>query len=336
MRLYLYFTIISFSVILISCQKQEITNYNGELPIYAEGYLESGGYAVLHLSNTMDLSILRDEYYAQDSSIEVYSKFNLHAILLKDGIIVDSLTGPIKSTSQGPIYYSRDHWWYLHGNSHIVEPGGNYQMVIKRTGHPDIIANCIVPNKVDFQIIDTIDNIKDRIYSPEDSPDSIGKRYYFNPMKIRIQFTDPSSQMNYYKIECFGIYRKSTILNNIRLNGWHEFAIDDIPLFEGHVIISDKMYIPESCFFNDKLFNGKTQSVDIYCRNILDSLISIRFYNITGDYYKRLKSSYLFEKAQIDRYSTPVQIYGNFTNALGFLAGCTISTINLNIRLNYY
>ena len=322
-----------------SCQKQDITSNTGAFPLYVEGYLESGQFAVVHISKTMDISTLWDDVNLEDSLTIVYKQNNLHALLLKDNVIVDSLTGPYKSTViDGPIKHW-DNWLYLHGTSHIIEQGGHYKVVIKRTLHPDIVAECVIPYKVEIQNIDTVvDHNSWLMFGDFTNPylpivDST-KLHYIHPFTMNLNFTDPAGQVNYYLINVYGL--RTRISTPDYPYYYMQFHLKDNSLFEGHSILNMQgSSIPTEAFFNDKLISGQQQHIDVsdaYSNYDADSLIRVNLFSISEGYYKNLKSTYLFKKDLADQFSTPVQIYGNFTNAYGFLAGQSVTTVDIKIK----
>ena len=96
-------------------------------------------------------------------------------------------------------------------------------------------------------------------------------------------------------------------------------------------IFDNDRYYKEK-FFSDKLFNGNHETLLINNVNVSDSLFSFNFISISEGYYKRLKSCYLYQKTLMNVYAEPTPIYSNFSNALGFLAGLTISSDTIRIK----
>lgn len=76
------------------------------------------------------------------------------------------------------------------------------------------------------------------------------------------------------------------------------------------------------------------QTLNLNLLQVSDSLVCINLVSISQGYYERLKSEDLYESNLDNAYSTPVQMYSNFTNAVGFLAGRTVSSDT--IRIPYF
>jgi len=213
-------------------------------------------------------------------------------------------------------------WWYLKGNNHLIEPGGNYKMLVNISGHPPMTASCIVPEKVEIQHIDTASNFNFIIQ----------KNFYLNNCKLT--FSNPPGQQHFYALESFSIKTKSLqfdtfiYYNNTRVidvkQFWYQSAFYDNPFFENHCLNSSE--IVGQPFFSDKLFNGNLVSVNLTPVKLYDSMFCVNLVSISQGYYERLKSEYLYYAATLNNYSTPVDVFNNFTNAIGFLAGRTVSS----------
>src|SRR5208283_1875562 len=150
-------------ILYTGCEKpQEILPPQGSNPFYLEGYLQTNRYAVIHLDITTSIANTQSFgnifHMDTDTIARFYNRF--HALLLKDGEVVDSLTGPYNNRITNDVYwpiasnfYIMD-WYYLKGNQHLVQPGGNYQMIVKRKGRPDMAATCVVPQIVPIESLD--------------------------------------------------------------------------------------------------------------------------------------------------------------------------------------
>lgn len=333
--------LLSLIILLISgCEKAETINgTDKDYPFYLEAYLETGQYAFLHISKTTALSqvpIDKDTnslgYMDADSAIRFYKNLNIHASLLKDGVVVDSLTGPFGdglNCWENYLYYSiipKSRWWYLKGNTHKIEAGGNYQMVVKIGSNPEMVASCKVPEKVDIQV--------------EEGDIAHGCPYicfdgihYYATKKYKLTFRDPP-QKNYYTLECYGIVKEYTKTKQWPLTGWITGAFDVNPSFENNLFIQKyRLLLPNvKPIFSDKLFNDNQESMVIIPGVRADSLLCINLVSISQGYYERLKSTFLYNKNIANRFSSPVQVYSNFTNAVGFLAGRTVSSDTVVLR----
>lgn len=325
-----------FLALLISgCEKSEILNGSDkDYPYYLEAYLETGKYAFLHISKTTVLSQVPFDkdtnslgYMGADSAKRFYENLNIHATLMKDGIVVDSLTGPF---GDGLNYWENfayclnipnSRWWYLKGNSHKIEAGGNYRMIVKIGSNPEMVASCKVPEKVDIQQLE-----EGEIYSGRGYCSFDGVNYY-TTKKYKLTFKDPPQQ-NYYALECYAIIKEDAKTKQWPLNGWISGVFEINPLFENNLFIQKyRFFMPNmKPIFSDKLFNDNQESIVVTPGVIADSLLCINLVSISQGYYKRLKSMFLFNENITNRYSSPVQVYSNFTNTVGFLAGRTVSS----------
>ena len=116
MKQYKLWLIISCLITVVGCQKQETAVNNGAKPIYLEGYLQTGQYALLHIGPTFDISD-QPPYYGNSgdppynnlqremdstATVQYYKDINVQVILYKDGLLVDSLT---KMFDNGISYY---------------------------------------------------------------------------------------------------------------------------------------------------------------------------------------------------------------------------------------
>ena len=329
-------------LITVDCEKSGlINNLNGNYPYCIEGYLETGRYAIVNISKTVSITqpVNLIKIMDFDSANTFYRQLKACVLLLKDGIVVDSLAGPF---SGGYNFLGNEAnikgYWYLQGRSHIIVQGGNYQMVVKIAGHPEMVASCVVPQRVDIQKIDTSVNKNlngNSFIPPGDSiqGDTLYGVYSYNYI---LTFTDPSSIQNYYRLENYTIGKKSEYKIGSYFNTWLNtpFYMDvtNENLFENRYVNGGFVYFCP--FFSDKLINGTQQTLNLNLMSISDSLVSINLVSISQGYYERLKSEDLYESNLDNAYSTPVQMYSNFTNAAGFLAGRTVSSDT--IRIPYF
>jgi hypothetical protein len=329
------FFLLSILYLFISsgCQKSgSLSIISDSYPYYVEAYLESGRYAIVHISRTYSFSrLLSQRTYESsnaDSAKEFYKKLNAHVLLLKDGIVVDSLTGPYTITYN---FLKFIQGWYMRGSSHIIQPGGSYQVVIKIPQQPDILASCIVPERVDIQKLDTINAQDGYLLGAGSYKDSV---HFIMDYIYQLTFSDPSAQQNYYVLEGYSINKKTTEGSG---DGWNVSYFQNNPIFNNKYVASDGA--PKfSPLFSDKLFNGTLKILDVKLARVAscvgDSLICLNLVSISEGYYERLKSVDLYTANQNNAYATPVEIYSNFTNAVGFLAGRTVSSDT--IRMIYY
>jgi hypothetical protein len=314
----------------MGCEKSgSIANDNGNNPYFIEAYLESGSYAIVHLFQTINITQPVDIYntMSADSVARYYKQINARVLLYKDGVLVDSLT---KLSCNGYSYmlYFETNFWYLQGNSHIIEPGGNYQMVVKIPSHPDMVASCKVPQRVDIQNIDTI---VDNNYTDGFSiglPNQKDSILIIHNYDFRLTFLDPANIQNFYTLECYYLEKKYTVYS--KLTSWIESEFGPNPLFENKAgPVNDSRP-----FFSDKLFNGTQEVIDLEPTES-DSLECINLVSISEGYYERLKSEDLYGANLNNAYATPVQMYSNFTNAVGYLAGRTVSSDTIKMKAFY-
>ncbi len=324
------------------CEKSgEIASSNttGNYPYYIEAYLETGRYATAHIAKTTSLSETQpaSEIFATDTDSVANFYSNFHALLLKDGVVVDSLTGPYDNNYDywRETDFNWSNWYYLKGNNHLIQQGGNYQMVVKLKGHPNMVASCVVPGVVPIQSLDTVNTGESWKYYPwQDStwgPEPANATFM-------ISFQDPPGQQNYYALECYGVWKVA----------WYNSQNPPIPVRWGAVLFDNEMfdnhwnnntvwtYAPFQGFFSDKLFNGQEKSFGFTTASF-DSLIAVHLVNISVGYYERLLTTYLFMINSINMYASPIPVYSNFSNAVGFLAGRTVSADTFNVKtLKFY
>jgi hypothetical protein len=209
-------------------------------------------------------------------------------------------------------------------------------MVVKIPAHPDMVASCVVPYKVNILSLDTILNNQYYTSSLESYPmpddsipgDTIVQVHNYN---FQLTFIDPANQQNYYKLEAYDIYKRYIMESH----GWWinlEFNNTDLwftylPVFEN---VSSNTYIEP--YFSDKLINGTKQILNLQNGWGSDSLIYVNLVSISKSYYDRLKSEDLFETYTYSQLAAPVEMYSNFTNAVGFLAGRTVSSDTIKMQ----
>lgn len=347
MKAYILIIVIICTIIYSGCEKSGETassNSTSVFPYYLEAYLQTGKYATVHISQTTSLSTTQNvsDFFAMDSDIVVRFYSHFHALLLKDGLVVDSLTGPYDDNyvywRQANFFWGN--WYFLKGNKHVIQQGGNYQMVVKLQGHPNMIASCIVPDVVPIKSLDTVNN---RPTSSNHFLDSLLQTSNVSPVFI-LTFQDPPGRQNYYGLECFSVwkssyYRSRNITGPITYN-WNLVVLQDNPIFDNHWNDNTTWtYWPSLGFFSDKLFEGQTESFGFSAgSSVEDSLIAVHLVSLSEGYYQRLLTTYLFMMNSINMYSSPVPIYSNFSNAVGFLAGRTVAsdTFNLVTKQIYY
>lgn len=336
MNKYILFFSLFLILLIPGCEKSEITNSTEkDYPYYLEGYLEAGRYALLHISRNTDIFKSQYDFFnyglaIADSAARFYSDQNVHALLLKDGVVVDSLAGPYNDGSEYWRLYSYEdsvpqyRWWYLKGRLHKIEAGGNYRMVVKIGSNPEMVASCRVPETVKIQHIDSVMNTD--FFGFEQNN---GHTYWY-PSCYKITFKDPVG-VNFYKLECYSIRKNQGSGFRWPLSGWMNCPFFECPLFENN---SSYGWVLDP-FFSDKLFDSHQESVVVKPQFDGDSLFCIKLVSISEGYYRRLKSMYLFEKNLSNMYASPVQVYSNFTNATGFLAGRNVSSDTLTFPLAY-
>lgn len=319
-------------MVFYGCEKSgEINTTNTNYPYYIEAYLETGRYATAHISKATSLYLTQSVYSYWDtdldSAIKFYNKF--HALLLKDGVVVDSLIGPYDNHYNYwlNIDYNYD-WWFLKGKNHLIKQGGNYQMVIKLAGHPNMTASCVVPQVIPIQSLDTVNNGQTwKYYPPQDS--IVGP--IPNQTAFQITFKDPPQQQNYYAFELYKI-NKAVWYNYQSTPQWISAGIYDNSIFDNHIINNTSWgYSLSQGIFNDKLFKGQEKSFVFTTPPGCDSLIAVNLVSISQGYYERLLTTYLFILNSINIYASPVPVYSNFSNAIGFLGGRTVASDTFNI-----
>lgn len=339
MKKYLVILLLCLTV-YTGCEKpQEILPPQGSYPYYLEGYLETNRFAVIHIDITTSIANTQSFYNIfhmdTDTIVQFYNRFN--ALLLKDGVVVDSLTGPYDNRITNYVYwpvssniYTMD-WYYLKGNRHLVQPGGNYQMIVKRKGRPDMVATCVVPQIVPIESLDTLNNgVSWHYYPPLDS--LLGPEPSINP-SFDLTFRDPANQQNFYSFETYVMYSVQYDKFFKEPLGHVFNGTMDNTIFDNHRIDNDNTweYSTLQGFFNDKLFNGQEKSFDFEAP-VSDSIIIVDLVNISQGYYQRLWTTYLFILNSVNnQYASTVPIYNNFSNALGFLAGRAVATDTFNI-----
>jgi len=322
--------------IFAGCEKSGLTsNVNNDDPYYIEAYLESGRYAIAMIGKTTGITQPVNFSYSMNASMNAdsasmyYNQFHARVLLLKDGKVVDSLTGPFSNGYKFLTTYPPTYKWYLQGRSHVIEQGGNYQMIVKIPNHPDMVASCDIPKVVEIQKIDTIEN-NNRWISFIPPYDSIPHDTFYavHDYYFQLTFMDPGLVQNFYMLEVYELNKYSRYKFD-RINTWYLPLIDDNPIFENNG--ADNVVLAP--FFSDKLFNGTQQKLNLHFEGESDSLICINLVSISQGYYERLKSENLESVNVNNAYATPVQMYSNFSNAVGFLAGRTVSSDT--IRLQY-
>lgn len=250
-------------LITVDCEKSGlINNLDGIYPYCIEGYLETGRYAIVNISKTVGITQPVNEWKIMDadSATTFYLQLNAHVLLLKDGILVDSLAGPF---SGGYNFLGNESnikgYWSLQGRSHIIVQGGNYQMVVKIAGHQEMVASCVVPQRIDIQKIDTsvIKNLNGYGFIPPGDSiqgDTLYGVYSYNYL---LTFTDPSTIQNYYRLESYTIGKKSEYKIGSYFNSWLNttFYMDvtNENLFENKYVLGGLIYFCP--YFSDKLIN---------------------------------------------------------------------------------
>ncbi len=361
--------LISCFTIFAGCEKNSSPPMVGSNhPYYIEAYLESGSFGIVNISVTQDLSQpVQGISLTRNAAVSFYKNLNATVLLLKDNLVVDTLNQLsclgkdfllsedfytlFASNTASFALDTTTRYWYLQGKSHIIEQGGNYKMIVKVPTHPDMVATCIVPQTVKIQKIDTIigtgnyggvqcwPRFLNQMWPPLNvfTSDSL---YWSRAYTYQLTFTDPSSGQNYYQIETYFKYRLLTIAKsppNIYDSRFNDLKFQIVSPYRENPIFENKNLdfgeIDENPFFSDKYFSGTQFTLDVHTQNTCDSIVYLNLVSMSQGYYERMKSQDLYLSNLDNTFSTPTALYSNFSNAVGFLAGRSVSSDTFKIIL---
>jgi hypothetical protein len=171
-----------------------------------------------------------------------------------------------------------------------------------------------------------------------------------NPIVLKIRFTDPAEQTNYYLVG-FTIYGSMyeyqydqdsdlpVITRGFNYEGWafrnkiSSTMNTDEPLI-GKVQYNDKRIL---CF-SDKDINGASYTLSIGIRDLSiedyhqQVLFVPKLYSITAETYWYFKSINYTSDNEESYIAEPINTYTNFKNGLGILGGMALATDSLMVR----
>lgn len=227
------------------------------------------------------------------------------------------------------------------------ELGKTYKVEVKNNDKT-IYSEATLPEKVDlhdFKMELGYDSTIET-WVNYDTGDTIDTVFYFlsETGNIYASIDDPADEKNYY---FFTMYIKRPDLfwddqGNTYIKGYiyENFDFD---------MTGDETYIPYSMssilqgyVINDDLFNGqqKNLKLNFYSSQMqpyygfIDAVLYFKFYTLSEEMYKFIKSYNKYEDVISNPFAEPVNIYSNVVNGVGLFAGVNVFTDSLVFNVN--
>lgn len=164
---------------------------------------------------------------------------------------------------------------------------------------------------------------------------------------LRIRFTDPAGEHNYYRLQVEHLERIGTY--------WVTEHIDLAPVFDpGSEALDEFIEVDNVDYyynqFDDELFDGKAFTIalsmylsggyvslplntSINTPNPPDRVMRITLQSISRDYYLYLKTMGQLVGSSLlnDLFAEPVQVYNNIEGGIGIVGGCRASTAKVTV-----
>ncbi|MFA6925015.1 MAG: DUF4249 domain-containing protein [Bacteroidales bacterium] len=209
--------------------------------------------------------------------------------------------------------------------------GQNLNMKVIKDGYESVSASTTIPSKV---------IITDTSVTPIAYYDETGTVF----SEIKITFTDPANEVNFYEIAVSNIaysnFDDQTIYYNLT-------TADKIITSESYYpsLIRLDVNKPKYLLFNDKQINGQEHNLTIYYsppqiedtyRYISDHFISIHLRNVTEEYYKfkttMIQQMYSRTEDILYGVGEPLNVFTNIQNGYGIFAGFNNDIISMHIN----
>lgn len=273
------FKYIAFSLIaLTACETDaNIDLQNLDPLLVANGIAKNGEVFELELSQTKS---------SNDTTSFTFVN-NATAILMKEGIVVDTLTMVADSNA----YYS----------DFNLTPG-SYDLVVNSPDYPNITSSTIIPNVINYTV-ENIEYITDSTYN-----EWTGDYDYFDGYNFDLVFQDDASTTDFYLFESFNGYLET---ESIFIDG-------------GNAEESYKGGFKLTA--NDGAFNGQNMRINMFVESygINDpQLNGFVMYRLSEDYYKYYKSARAHQNAVGNPFAEYVEVYNNIQDGVGIFAGMT-------------
>lgn len=279
--------------------------------------------------------IVMNGLITSDSAVSIYLTRTRHILdnmeidVMKDATVEITDAGGNSKT----LVYKNDKIYT--SDQFKVEAGKEYTVTASRTGYTDVEATCTIPEKVLINRLDTASTV-----------DEYGERR----IAFKVVFDDPPGEDNYYMISVrsdkvvtyteyfyyedtlyvdlekdtvvIGYTRDSTVYdNNYNDHVWFESA---------DLAIEQWDYHSNRIIFSDKLFDGKTYSINasFYTWFLYDASDSVTLYvslhSIDQHYFKYIDSREDHYYAKGDPFAVPVVVHSNIENGVGILGGMSV------------
>lgn len=198
--------------------------------------------------------------------------------------------------------------------------GKSYQLEVTHKNYKTIEANTVIPTPVFFEIIDTTKVV----FKSEES------------MRVRIRFTDPAAEANYYFIKAMVEYKSylfdefGNIVDSMYNNYPEQIGSSNLN-FEN---LDENNSKSSELYLKDNLINGKTVEIDLYMNYFLFQLnefsnISLVLASAGKDFYLHKISKNKHDNIQDNPFAEPVIIYSNIKNGIGIFAGYSYTALPL-------
>jgi hypothetical protein len=215
------------------------------------------------------------------------------------------------------------------------QPGVNYQLSVELPDGEILTAYCSIPKTVEI----------DSFYLQKAIPEYDGDQ----PYDMKIRFSDPLGESNYYLVG-FSIFKSNQKyfydpVNNFAepeygfvYNEYYFLNEANVNLNINEPLIGGiEYYYPHILTFNDKQIDGKTYTLTIGLRDILNNSFAKAFlfipklYAISSDTYFYYQSINKASDNNESFISEPIVQYSNINGSIGIFGGMAMSTDTLFI-----
>ena len=314
-----FIKLIYFSLILISCQEEDIQISDTGRKIVINGLITTDSLINVNLSQ----------------SIYITDAFNVEEKLLNEATAYISESSSRIDTLQynfdgyinlGVDIYVPSNFW---SKKVFPKAGHEYKIEVKSGNLPLATSTTLIPNLVKIEKVDTTLIILPGTFEEWESNVRL---------RCDIEFIDPINEKNYYLLYIYKVPNYNIEANNIA------FLCQD-PVVEEKL---EHGTIMEGVAFSDKSINGQKYRLQItldgrelgmpfyddtnlylYPSEYHHKAIYFRLYSITEEYFKYIQTLNLFYKNFNNPLAEPTQVYSNVEGGYGIFAGAAVSSDSL-------
>ena len=264
-------------------------------------------------------------------------------VLLEEGTVVATLEEDVNAVSSG-----------IYTSSFSPVSGKNYTLQVSKSGYEPVEASTHIPSPIPIQAVSYDTTIYTSSYQ---DGDSVIVNRVVDIDEIRLTFSDPPGEKNYYEITVLQYYTEYVYQYDeegyvLYDSLYNPIVIDSLPRFSTLYLTSNDpvlsggddflegsdSFYGDAFTFSDDIINGKSYTFRFqpdggYFNNRSDEnryVIVLR--TISEEQYLYFSSVQLQNEAYGNPFAEPTQVYNNIENGFGIFAGYSSDQVVLDLE----